>query len=596
MAYEYNADSRQLDFPNPFYAENWFLVAASVMLSGGGIGLLLLSRGAIAGGHGLRSVLPLLLGIGLLVAGLNQGRRVLMQLRFFFGRSRPAGLAPELTADATGRSGGSDELKETLRQNALSYPEPQGPLNNLLHAGIRNLIFAPRPVQFIAQRQFQTAIAIVVTLLSFLVAWLGFGNGKAADWMGLFYFGFSVLLLLRPLESGVAAPANVGMRGLIGLILAAIFVPVLLPFVASGLPSLDWLSLNVQTLFLLLAALLGVGLYFVALMHQMTGLPPTNMAREQTSLSMNCHPKQLLDELDRTLQDTWVERIPNRRYAKTVPLIGSGAGTFAAELVEETQPMSGTGQNRVEPGAAFTMPRYRFIAWLDVVGVALIALGVAWLLVFGAKFRPEVVDVHLFSLLTLGLAMLVVGHYCLRAGHVLWGRFDFVSRLVWVEMQGNYQSAQMNFGNTFTDRVKTEKQLINIETMTLRVWAAELDSVIFGKNAQRFIVGLRGVPDYARQLAAHLVDFAQEQSVIVAPTSRTDMQKSAVLGAMNRLGGQADAALPQAMMQAIQGATTPPPTPLPATITPPYCSGCQTPVNAADRFCGNCGHALAGAG
>lgn len=593
MTYEYNADSRQLDFPNPFYAENWFLAAACVLLVGGGIALLLLSRGAIAGGHGLHGALPLLLGIGLLAAGLNQGRRMLMQLRFFFGRSRPAGLAPELTADATGRSEASEELKETLRQNALSYPEPQGPLNGLLYAWIRDLIFAPQPVQFIAQRQFQTAIAIVVTLLSFLVAWLGFGDGKASDWMGLFYFGFSVLLLLRPLESGVVAHANVGMRGLIGLILAAIFVPVLLPFVAPGLPSLDWLSLNTQTLFLLLASLLGVGLYFVALMHQMTGLPPTNMAREQTSLSMNCHPKQLIDELDRTLQDAWVERIPNRRYAKAMPQIDSGAGMFAAELVEETQPMPGADQQRVEPGAAFALPRYRFIAWLDVAGLALIALGVAWLLVFGAKFRPDAVDAHLFSLLTLGLAMLVVGHYCLRAGHVLWGRFDFVSRLVWVEMQGNYQAAQMNFGNTFTDRVKTEKQLINIETMTLRVWAAELDSVIFGKNARRFIIGLRGIPDYAHQLAAHLVDFAQEQSVIVAPTSRTDVQKSAMLAAMNTLSTPSASALPQAMMQVIQGAATPPTSPMAASTTP-CCVGCQTPVNSADRFCGNCGLPLAG--
>ncbi|KZC34659.1 MULTISPECIES: hypothetical protein [Rhodanobacter] len=64
---------------------------------------------------------------------------------------------------------------------------------------------------------------------------------------------------------------------------------------------------------------------------------------------------------------------------------------------------------------------------------------------------------------------------------------------------------------------------------------------------------------------------------------------------MNRLGGQADAALPQAMMQAMQGATTSP-TPSPAMTTPPYGSGCQTPVYVADRFCGNCGHALAGAG
>lgn len=592
MSYEYNADSRQLDFPNPFYTENWFLIAASIVLLGGSIGLLLLSRGAIAGGHGLRGALPLLLGVGLLVAGLNQGRRVLMQLRFFFGRSRPAGLAAELAAEAVGRSEGSEELKETLRQNALSYPEPQGPLNGLLYAWIRDLIFAPRPVQFIAQRQFQTAIAIIVTLLSFLVAWLGFGDSKAADWMGLFYFSFSVLLLLRPLDSGVAAHANMGMRGLVGLVLAAIFVPVLLPFIIPNLPSLDWLSLNAQTLFLLLASLLSVGLYFVALMHQMTGLPPTNMAREQTSLSMNCHPKQLVDELDRALQDAWVERIPNRRYAKAMPQVGNGAGMFASELVEETQPMPSADQHRVEPGVAFNLPRYRFIAWLDVVGLALIALGVIWLLVFGAKFRPEAVDAHLFSLLSLGLAMLVVGHYCLRAGHVLWGRFDFVSRLVWVEMQGNYQSAQMNFGNTFTDRVKTEKQLINIETMTLRVWAAELDSVIFGKNAQRFIIGLRGVPDYARQLAAHLVDFAQQQSVIVAPTSRVDMQKSAVLGAMNTLGGSSHAtAWPQAMMQAIQGTSTPP-----AAVVASHCPACEAQITATDRFCGECGQELTGAG
>ena len=593
MSYEYNTENRQLDFPNPYYVENWFLAAASIVLVLGGIVLLLLSRGAIASGHGLRGMLPMLIGLGMLVAGLNQGRKLLLQLRFFFGRGRPAGLAPELAPDAVGgKNEAAEELKEMLRQNALKYPEPQGPLNNLLYAWIRDLIFAPLPVQRVAQRQFQMAIAIIVTLLSFLVAWLCSGDGRAADWMGLFYFGFSVFLLIRPLDDGAGARADIGMRGLVGLILAAIFVPVLLPLIASGLPSLDWLSLNAQTLFLLLAALVSVGLYFMALMRQMTGLPATNMAREQTSLSMNCHPKQLVDELDRTMQDNWTASIPNRRYMKTLPVVGSGAGMFAAELVEESQPMPGNDQRRIELAEAFASPRFCFIAWLDVVGLALNVLGVIWLLVFGAKFQPQAVDANLFSLLTLGLSMLVVGSYCLKAGHLLWGRFDFVSRLVWVEMQGNYQSAQMNFGNSFTDRVKTEKQLINIETMTLRVWAAELDTVIFSKNARRVVVGLRGVPDYARQLAEHLTSFAQEQSVIVAPTSRADMAKSAVLGAMNTLGGASHAAaLPQAMMQAIQGASSPPPPP----VVQVQCPGCQATAAANDRFCGHCGHPLASA-
>lgn len=82
--------------------------------------------------------------------------------------------------------------------------------------------------------------------------------------------------------------------------------------------------------------------------------------------------------------------------------------------------------------------------------------------------------------LTLGLAGLTLGGFCLRVGHPLWGRFDFKSQLIWVTMEGNYQAAKIAFGNQFTDRIKTQKQVINIETMTLRVWVAELQfSTIF---------------------------------------------------------------------------------------------------------------------
>lgn len=523
MSYEYNAESQRMDFPNPTYVENWFLVATTTVLVIGGISLLVVSRSAMSGGHGLQSMLPLLLGLGLLVTGLRHGRRLFTQLRFFFGRGLPVGLAPELTPDAEGKSAQADAIKEMLRQNAITYPEPTGPLNGLLYAWIRDLIFAPRPVQNIAQRQFQTGIVIIVTLVSFLVAWLGFSDRQAAAWMGLFYFAFSVVLLLRPLEAGASARAQVGVRGLLVLVLVAIFGPVLLPLVSHSLPDIGWLSLEVQTLFLLLASLGSVGLYFRALMNQMGGPPNTNMAREQTSLSMNCHPKQLMDELDRTLQDDWVERIPNRRYVRTLPLVGNGTGTFQAELVEETQPMPAADQRRLDVASAFRLTRFRWIAWLDVVGVALTTLAVGWMVVFGVKLDPAVVEPRLFSLLTLGLAMLALGSYCLNAGRVLWQRFDFTSRVVWVEMQGNYQSARMDFGNTISDRVKTERQIINIETMTLRVWAAELDSVIFGKGATRIVTGLRGTPVLARQMVEHLTDFAREQSVVVAPTSQTDL-------------------------------------------------------------------------
>jgi hypothetical protein len=187
--------------------------------------------------------------------------------------------------------------------------------------------------------------------------------------------------------------------------------------------------------------------------------------------------------------------------------------------------------------------------------------------------------------------MLALGWYCLRAGHVLWQRLDFTSRVVWVEMQGNYQSARMDVGNTLSDPIKTEKQIINIETMTLRVWAAELDTVIFGKDAPRMVIGLRGLPNLAKQLAAHLAEFAQEQSVVVAPTSQTDLRKSALLGAMNHTGGAVPPAPGSigAAMQAVASAASPSRAAPMAEALPATCPACGNPVEPGDRFCGSCG-------
>jgi len=55
---------------------------------------------------------------------------------------------------------------------------------------------------------------------------------------------------------------------------------------------------------------------------------------------MNCPPSQLLDELDRKLQQEWTEKIANRRYCKITPKITGSTSSFAGELLEETQPNS----------------------------------------------------------------------------------------------------------------------------------------------------------------------------------------------------------------------------------------------------------------
>jgi MFS family permease len=240
----------------------------------------------------------------------------------------------------------------------------------------------------------------------------------------------SLFLLVKPLKQGVAAQADIGINGLIGLIVLSIFGPVIIPWISHGLPNLSWLSLNWQVLLLLLAVLGAVVLFFVALMKQMTAPPATTMVCEQHALSMNSHPKQLLDELERTLQTGWTEKIPNRRYASIFPVISNGAGSFNSEVLEETQPMPTNDFRTIDFSSCFAMPRYRWLMWLDSMGLILVLTDAMAVVVFSALLDPLHLVSGLTGFLAFGAAMLLVDDFCFKAGHVLWGRFDFESELI----------------------------------------------------------------------------------------------------------------------------------------------------------------------
>lgn len=593
MSYEYSSESRSLDFPNPFKVENLFRFAGGAVLLAGGLLLLMTSRGNLASSLSLWSAAPLLIGVLLLVHGIGYVARAMAQLRFFFGRGEPLSLAPDLAQEEGGVNSQSAGLKETMRQNALTFQEPSGALNGLLYTLLPQLIYAPLPIQAIAQRQFQTALAMGVTLLSLLVAWVGFGASRHSGWLGLFYFCFAGFLLVRPLELGAQARANLGVRGLVVLILVAILGPVLIPFVAGTLPDISWLSLNGQTFFLLLAALVAVGLFFVALTKQLVAPPSTTMGCETSTLSFNAHPKQLMDELDRELQRSWTEKVPNRRYLKLLPVLHGSSGVFSGDVMEETQPFSPSTQPRLDLGTCLREPRYQYLTFLNVLGLALMAIAVAALVVFGSSVNPQALERSVFAYATFGVAMLLVAHFCFKAGHILWARFDFLSELVWVEMKGNYNSAKFDYGNQFTDHIKTEKDIVNIETMTLRVWVAQIETVSFGKGSRRWLVGMRGLPEKAGYLRAHLSQFVANQSMIIAPSSSADMQKIAALKALNQFSSTpgvpapalgANAATMFAMVKAPG-----------ATPAPRFCTACGTANEADAGFCTHCGSAL-GAG
>lgn len=597
MSYEYNSESKRLDLPNPFKVENAFYLFAAVIMLLAGISLLLISRSALASHLAFSGVLPLLIGVGLLFIGIYYASRALTQLRFFFGRGEPQSLAADISD--TGTSKGADALKETLRQNALFFHEPQGALNGLLYSWIPNLIFAPLPIQHFAQKQFHNALAITVILFSLLVSWASLGNSPSAAWMWLFFYGFTMLIIIKPLKKGATGESSLGVKGLISLILIAILGPVLLPLIGNRLPDISALNLSFQAFILLAFGLIAIGLFFVALMRQMVAPPATTIACEQQSLSMNSHPKQLTDEIDRELQRNWSEQVPNRRYSKISPVINASAGSFFGEILEESQPLPHEGEQGLNYKTALASARYQWLVWLNVLGIVMTLAGVLALIFFANFMSADAqnqlsFDVSKTKYLALGAALLAISQYCFTSGHILWGRFDFTSRITWIEMQGSYQSAKLDYGNIMTDRIKTEKNVINIENMTLRVWVSELDSVSFGKKSPRWIVGMRGLSSESAYLAQHIKQFAANQSIIIAPESSVDLQKIANLAAINQLGAQpANTEDIQKLIALEQNVTKQSANNSGVLNVQATCVVCTALLNQADKFCGDCGSLIA---
>ncbi len=599
MAYEYSSESRRLDFPNPYRVENAFLVLTGAVFLAGGLFLLLKSRAALGSGMTLEALAPLAVSILLLALGVAPIAWAFSQLRFFFGRGQPANLAPELGPDQTSDKPGAhlqelDKLKRDLRGGQLELIEPKGALNGLLYRLIGNLIYAPTAVQFLAQQQFRTGISIVVLFASFLVAVVGARNAQNGEWIATFYLVLAVAVLYRSLRRGSHASAQIPRLGFVVLVVIAALAPVAIPYVARYLPDIAWLSPTALVFAFLIASLVAVALVFIALIRQCPAKPMTAVSSQQRSVNINTDPNQILTEFDREMQRTWAEKIPNRRYALARPNIdfNAKAGAFQAEVLEETQPLPPEDVRRVDLGAVFSLARYRWLALLDLWGTLTLAAACAALVWVGLSFSAASLDRSLIPYLTFGAGMLVLGWYCLRAAHDLWGRFDFVSDLIWIELNGNYVSARVDYGNTLTDRLKTERSIVNVEGMTLRVWCTRANSATFGKDTRRVLTGLTGLPDRAEYLAAHLADFATSQSMVVSPTAPVDVDKMGFMNQMNAFGnatspGQAIGALLAQSSEADKRADAPSPG------AGAFCTKCGAKLAAQAKFCQACGSAVA---
>ena len=583
MSYEFNPESQTLELPNPYKVENLALLTSAAATIVCGLIVIILVKDRLIHELNAATGVATVIGVVLLGLGISLAVRALRQLRFFFGRNRPESLAPTLAAGIDGDSPQAEQCKETLRHNALTFSEPRGPINGLLYSWLPQLIFSPAVIQRAAQRQFQTFLSLSVILASFLLCRLLVGDMPASAWIGIMYAVFAYYYI-APLRQSLQTidisdiGEEMGSSGLIFMVIIAIVGPVAFATVSSKLPEMGGLSVNTVFMFAMLLAMGAVALFIMALRKQLGNAPQeVGTARVLETVTMNAHPNKLMEELDRILMNDWFSQIPNRRYTQKLPQVHGKQGQFTAEILDETQPQPKPNCTANNFNHALNEPYFRWLTFLTAMATACMVLGamvsllaVNWLLK-GEPYGPS---------LALALSFIAVGTFAQQSAHILWGRFDFVSSLLWVELVGSYESAQVNVGNQITGNVHTAKSVINIETMTMRVWVSEIESVIFGKDARRQLIRMRGLQNKAETISTSLKEFGESRSMLVAPTTSSDAARAKKLGEINHAVGGPSAIGPRIEQQVANLLTNQSST---------SCTRCGAVMQVTNRFCSECG-------
>ncbi len=605
MAFEYSTQGASLDFPNPYRIENQFLAARGLVLLACGIGLLLMARGAGAevqvqrvnaaqGGF----VLLVIAGAVLVLLGILELGRMARQLRVFFGRGQPPSLAPDVPRDVHGTSPRAQALVEQLRHGAIALAEPQGALNGILYSISRHLVTAPRMLRDYVQVRFANLLAAGGLLLLFGVTWLITPHPAAQSLAAAVYLVLGGVLIIRTYVAGPGGTVALGPLGLAVLLVFGIVGTVLIGRVAAQLPPLPWLeSLALPRIALvLLAASVAIEALGLAAGHaHVDEPPPASTANDQAAVSFNADPNLLMQEVDRELQRRWTQNIPNRRYAWQPPQIEPTreAGNFSAVAVEETQPMPPSAVRKMDWSTCLAFPRFWWLAVIDALGLVLTLVGGLLWLRLGTELRAGAPES--WSPASIGFIFIVVGGYGMRVAHLLWGRLDFESTITWLDFSGSFARAQVGLGGQFTDRVRSERTVVNVESMTLRAWVVQARSVIFSYRDQavgaRTLVGMTGDIDAARAWTQQVRQFAQAQSSVVVPTAGEDARRLQALAAANQLAGTA-APMPALAMQA----PAPAPALAPATAAGRHCTHCGAALAPEMRFCGRCGTPVQPAG
>ena len=528
MGYEFNPQSQRFDVPNPHRVENLFLAAGAALLILSGFASLFLARARMPEPGHTAGWAALVAAVLTLFAGFTLVTWILWQLRFYFGREQPSPLAPNMTATQSGESVEARALTETMRQNAFHYDVPISGIDQLLYTWMPDLIFSPPPLQKIARAQFRNMLALGAILVSALIAVFGVSHPGQRSLVFMLYCVLGAWILVRALRRNGGA-TELSIPALIALAVAAIIGPVLLGMVLpADLPTPLGMNWAMLATLVVLGGILATGFLLLSVLTQTLRPTTISMTNHLEIVSFNGAPSQISLHFARTLQELWFEKIPNRRYISVQPQVSGARGAFTGEMLEESQPLP-TESSALTLQYCIGAREYRYLVAVSTLALLLIAGASVMTMMAVLRWPIGAGDLVAGAGLSYLLAL-----FCLKSSQLLWRRFRFTSRVYWLELQGNFQESSVDFGNLVQDRFKSQKTVTNVEDMTLRLWVADVDSICYGRDRPRYVVGMAGNATEAARLGQHLAEFARSQAVIVSPTSTRDVERASQISDMNR--------------------------------------------------------------
>lgn len=552
MSYEYGTGQQGLNYPNPYILQNKFLFLKIILFSFAAIGLFFLAKNDLDKNLYANMFIEILFSFLFIAYSLSLGITLSKQVRVFFGRGQPASLAPEVPLDQVGTSIPANHLKETIRQGALSIDTPNVPFSGFIYNWLKELIIAPKEIRILTEHVFGNIIKTGILLGCFLLSSLFAYNTNATGYLGLFFIAATSWLVIKPLIKKGFNEIHLSLNSFWNLLFLSVGFPIAILFVnklyPNLLPDLSKFNFSMQSLVILIVILSAEFLNLWALKNQLNKPDGITTAFEQQAISFNAHPNQILVEIERKLQSNWVATIPNRVYSKVSPYIPNDVtGNFYGLVMQETQPMVPDNKHKdLTLNEVVNDSKLCKLLYIEGMGFLLNLICLSF--IFSSIYNLHTNEVNSFygiSWLPLIMSFLALSTYLNKICHELWGRFDFESILYIFEWQGNFNKAKMNFGNHLKDTIQSEKNIINIDSMTLRVWVTKLHTVVFGhginsENNSRKIIKMVGLKEDSKNWVEHIAAFAQSQSMILKPTSKEDFKNANSLSQLNSLSSQAN--------------------------------------------------------